>query len=649
MKFWPFNNKSESPENVKAEPVENPKGFTAVAKDGFTTSMELQRRHDAAMKKSFLRTHADLQIVTAGGTAVAMDSQMKEVMDNNIQQVKSFAASNQGFLPIHVLEWFSNQGFIGWQVCAILAQNWLVNKACKMPGQDAVRHGFERTVNKDVEVPPDAFDKLRALDKRYKLKNNLIEHYKFARVFGIRHTLFLVDGIDYELPFNIDGVKEGSYKGMTQIDPYWLAPMFDLDDASNPQSQNFYNPTWWMINGKKFHRSHFVISRNGNDLADILKPSYFYGGLSTAQLIYERVYAAERTANEAPLLAMTKRLLTLTTDTTKAMNNLEVFKAKLTEWMALINNFGLKVLGPDEKVDQIDTSLAEFNETIMTQYGLVAAEAEVPEAKLLGKSPKGGLGSEGTYDSDSYHEFLESVQELELSPIVERHTQLCQRSHGISPTVNIEIIWNPTDSPTAKELAEINKIKADTDVALTTAGSIDGVDSRKRLIADKDSGYNGIEEIDEPFDPAAEEGEPEGGGDGDGGTAEDGYLCGDFDAAAGTFQGARLITHQRYLDEKKVAEKIKNGDFVVNVTPEFVDQGKLYRMIVDGHHSLAAAVRTGNAPIFTTDLPREVVFNAATRKATDGADKVTTSPTHTRRTPDPQLVRSPDQGESDDT
>ncbi len=647
MNFWPFNKKSAPIDTVTAEPVENPKGFTSGSKDGFTNSLELQRRHEAAMKKSFLRTHSDLKIVTAGGTSIAMDAQMKSAMDNSIQQVKSFASSNQGFLPIHVLEWFSNQGFIGWQICAILAQNWLVNKACKMPGQDAARHGFERAVTKDVEVGPNDFDKLRALDKRYRLKNNLIEHYKFARVFGIRHTLFIVDGIDYEAPFNIDGVKEGSYKGMTQIDPYWLAPMFSLEDASDPQSQNFYNPTWWMIGGKKYHRSHFVISRNGNDLADILKPSYFYGGLSTTQLIYERVYAAERTANEAPLLAMTKRLLTLTTDTTKAMNNLELFKAKLTEWMGLINNFGLKVLGPDEKVDQIDTSLAEFNETIMTQYGLVAAEAEVPETKLLGKSPKGGLGSEGTYDSDSYHEFLESLQELEFSPIVERHTQLCQRSHGISPTVNMEIIWNPTDSPTAKELAEINKIKADTDVTLTTAGAIDGVDSRNRLIADKDSGYNGIEVIEEPFDPATGEGDPEGGGDG--GTAEDGYLCGDFDAATGTFQGARLITHQRYLDEKKVAEKIKSMDFVVNVTPEFVDQGKLYRMIVDGHHSLAAAVRSGNAPIFTTDLPRDAVFNAATRKATDDADKVMTSPAHTHsNSPDPSLVRSPDQGDPDE-
>jgi len=638
---WPFIKKAEAAAAPVVEAIKNPKGFTSGGEVAAFFEADYSMRHSKAMERSFGKTVNALGSLRTfdldTGTSVAMDAQMKTVMDNSIQQVKSFTSQNQGFLPIHILEWYSSQGFIGWQVCAILAQNWLVNKACKMPGQDAVRHGFERAVNKGVELEAEVFDDLRALDKRYKLKNNLIEHYKFARVFGIRHTLFIVEGIDYELPFNIDGVKEGSYKGMTQIDPYWLAPMLSLEDASDPYSQNFYNPTWWMIGGRKIHRSHFVISRNGNDVADILKPTYFYGGLSTAQLIFERVYAAERTANEAPLLAMTKRLLTIQTDTTRAMSNIDAFKARLTEWMVFINNFGLKVLGLDEKIEQIDTSLAEFNQTIMTQYELVAAEAEVPAAKLLGTSPKGGLGTEGTYDSDSYHEFLESIQELEMSPIVERHTQLCQRSHNIAPDVNMEINWNSTDSPTAKELAEINKIKAETDVALTTAGSIDGLDGRKRLINDKDSNYHGIEENVEGFTLAAEEGDPEGGGENDSAdstAADGGPLGGYFDPKAGTFMGARLITHQRFLDEKKVTEKIAAKDFLVNVTPEFEDQGKMYRMIIDGHHSLMAAVRSGNIPVFTQDLPRSEVFNAATRQATDGKYTERLEKMKKRRDPD---------------
>ncbi len=511
--MWPFKKKTAVA--IPAAESDDPlfsthRGSESVLGDA---RMNYTKRALEAMQRSFQRTHADLKIQTE--TGVAMDDAMRTAFDNNIQQVKELTGTNQGFLPLHVIEWYSAQGFIGWQMCAILAQQWLINKACKMPGQDAVRHGWERSVNKDIQVPTAAFDKLREYDKFFKLKSNLIEHYKFARVFGIRHTLFLVDGIDYSLPFNPDGVRPGTYKGMTQVDPYWLAPMFSIEDAADPLSPNFYNPTWWLISGRlKVHRSHFVISRNGNDVADILKPTYFYGGISTAQLIYERVYASERTANESPLLAMTKRLTTLKTDTTKAMANLDAFKEKLLAWIGYRDNFGVKVLGKDEVVEQIDTSLQGLDETIMTQFQLDAAIAEIPATKLLGTSPK-GFGASGEYEQDSYYEFLESIQENELSPIVDRHTLLCQRSFNIAPEVNFETQWKSVDTPGAKEQSEINLNKANTDKALIDAGSIEGQDSRRRLIKDPDSGYNGIDEEMEGADRDLDEGEPEGGGEDD--------------------------------------------------------------------------------------------------------------------------------------
>lgn len=635
MKFW-RKKKVPAPISapVPAAPDKESKGFTNGS--SLFPGMNDAARYDVAMHRSFKRSHDQLKTV-----GVAMDGNIQTAMDSSIQQVKGLISQNQGFLPIHVLEWYSSQGFIGWQVCAILAQNWLVNKACKMPGQDAVRKGFERSANGGEKVPDGAFDKIRKFDKKFKLKSNLVEHYKFARVFGLRHTLFLVDGIDYEMPFNIDGVKKGSYRGMTQIDPYWIAPMFNAEDAADPASQNFYNPTWWMINGKKIHRSHFVISRNGNELPDILKPTYFYGGLSTVQLIYDRVYAAERTSNEAPLLAMTKRLITLTTDTTKAMGNLDAFKQKLTEWLAFLNNFGCKVVGADEKVEQIDTSLAGLMETIVTQYELVSAIADVPASKLMGTSPKGGIGDAGNYELKSYHEFLESVQEDELTPIVDRHTMLVQRSENIAPGINLETQWNPVDTPTAKEQSEINLNKANTDAAYVNAGVVLGEEVRKRVIEDRGSGYNGLEmDVELPL-PEDDDGEPEGGGEDDNADPEKRnpatdamVMDGRYDRLLerrgeagwhpelGIYNGARIITHQKFLDPKIVAEKISAQDFLVHVTPEFVRDGKLYRMVVDGHHSLAAAMEAGAVPTFSEELPREVLINAATRQAADGITKI---------------------------
>jgi hypothetical protein len=130
----------------------------------------------------------------------------------------------------------------------------------------------------------------------------------------------------------------------------------------------------------------------------------------------------------------------------------------------------------------------------MTQYQIVAAASNVPATKLLGTTPK-GFNSSGDYEESSYHEELESIQTHDLNPLTLRHHQLVVRSFikpkfGINPDIRVH--WNPLDSPTASEEADINLKKAQTGQALIDAGAIDGVDERDRLIADVKSGYTGI-------------------------------------------------------------------------------------------------------------------------------------------------------------
>jgi phage-related protein (TIGR01555 family) len=481
----------------------------------FTTDISLSSRAGmgqrirSALAKTFQANMESLTAVNEKNELVTGASHAMDEAYPDLQQSK-LRTSTGGHLPIAQLEWYANQGFIGWQTCAMLAQNWLIDKACSMPARDAARHGWELSINDGTHIDAKIFDTIRRIDKRFKMKKQCIDFIKNGRIFGIRHALFLVEGIDYTLPFNIDGVKPESYRGITQIDPYWVSPILDSAAAADPASQQFYSPTWWLIQGKRVHHSHMVIMRNGDEVPDILKPSYIYGGIPTPQKIYERVYAAERTANEAPMLAMTKRLTTLKIDINQAMMNQEKLTEKMEFWSSLMNNFGIKVIGNEEEIQQFDTALTALDETIMTQYQLVAAASDVPATKLLGTTPK-GFNATGEYDAKSYHEYLESIQENELSPLIERHTQLLIKSfiapkYGIKP-FHFDVKWNPVDSPTANERADINLKKSQTDKNWVDAGAVDSFDIRERLIADPDSGYSGIAPIVEggPGDREAEQ------------------------------------------------------------------------------------------------------------------------------------------------
>lgn len=66
-----------------------------------------------------------------------------------------------------------------------------------------------------------------------------------------------------------------------------------------------------------------------------------------------------------------------------------------------------------------------------------------------------------------------------------------------------------------------------------------------------------------------------------------------------------LISSQRFVDRDIVARKIKEGDFDVRVSPQFEVDGENVRAIMDGHHALEAAVRSGNRPNFIEQTTRD--------------------------------------------
>jgi len=463
--------------------------------DLLTKAQRTERLSARAFPKTVFNTFVTPAEPSASGQAetFAMDSSETE------SSIKAMYSLNQVGIPEAQALWYGSQGFIGYQLCAMLAQNWLVNKACLIPARDAIRKGYKFTVNDGTEVAPAVLDAIGKANKRHKLNKGLVEFVKMGRVFGVRLAITLVDSADpdyYVKPFNLDAVTEGSYRGLSQVDPYWCVPELSQQGASNPAALGFYEPTYWIINGQRYHKSHLVIMR-GPEVADLLKPSYLYGGMSIPQMIYERVYAAERTANEAPQLALTKRAMIFYTDSAKALANQAKFESRLQTWASFRDNYGVKVADKEaDLIEQHDTSLTDLDAVIMTQYQIVAAAANIPATKLLGTTPK-GFNSTGTYEEDSYHEELESIQVNDMEPYVDRHVACLIRSEiaprfGIAP-FSVDCTWQPLDSLGKKEAAEVNKLQAETDkIYSVDIGAIDGQEVRARISADEDSGHNGL-------------------------------------------------------------------------------------------------------------------------------------------------------------
>ncbi|MBP5286785.1 MAG: DUF1073 domain-containing protein [Elusimicrobiales bacterium] len=456
------------------------------------------------LKLSFQRTAADF-------VPVDRDGKRKTAQDDaaieGLKQMRMNGLEGAGQDKIYTF--FGLHGFIGWQLCAVIAQHWAVNNACSIPAEDAARPGWENSLadadNDALETDPqeqsaDIPARLKELSlQKYGLMQALIRHAKNMKIFGVSYLLPVFDGdYDYSKPYNPDGIQPGSFKGFKIIDPYWVMPQWERESMSNPASIHFYEPEFYCLpGGKNVHYTQILKAVNA-EVPDILKPSYYFGGIPLTQMIYERVYAAEKVANEAPLMALTKRTSVLYTNLEEILAQPEIAAKNLTTIAKYRDNQGIMLQDQDSRYEQHDVSLADFDQLISMQYQLVAAVAKIPAEKLF-KTPISGLGQTGAYAEHDYKQELQSLQERVYMPVVNRANEIIMRS-DLERTEPITAAFNPVDMPTEKDKAEIQEIKARINTGYLTSGVITPEEARDALRNDKDSVYAGLtDEVPEDY------------------------------------------------------------------------------------------------------------------------------------------------------
>ena len=410
--------------------------------------------------------------------------------------------------------------FIGWQSCAILKQNWLIDRACEIPADDAVAPGYEVAYS---ESPGDneaifAQEQEKQIEILRQIETSaadfgILEICRRAEIckktFGQALVVPRLSGVDMSKPFNIDAVRKGAYKGLAVVEPMWFVPEFSLQGIVDPVSPDFQNPAWYSFGGNravKVHRS-WVIKLVNSQVPNILKPVYYYGGVPLTQQIFRRVYAAERTAHEAPNLAMSKRMLCVEGSLENAIANPDLAAERMSALQEWRDNYGVMLVENGSNARLLETTLTDFDQLIATQYQLVASIAQVPVTKLL-KVQIRGFDSSGEYERDDYNKALVAIQENDYTPIIQLHNVLWAKSQ-FGESVSLAVNWNPVELSTPKEQAEIRMIDAQRDTALVNAGIVSAEEARQRLRNDENSQYTELADIDDDEFAFGDDPEPE--------------------------------------------------------------------------------------------------------------------------------------------
>lgn len=469
--------------------VINKANCSPMSQEALLTSQEAAQ----LLKLSFQRTAAEFMVSQEGKPSYALDSN-----EDCKLSVKNMFGMD-GVANAVIYTFFAKHGFIGWQLCSMLSQHWLINRACRLPNEDALAPGWKldwQNGNGSEEESEEKEKKAEILKECVEVANKKFNLAEKALRFGINRSIygqalayFIIEGEDPSTPLNIDGIKPGSFKGINVVEPYWAFPDWKID-SMNPGSLSFYRPEFYTIGGQRIHRSRLVV-KPFVELPDVLKPSYYFGGIPLTQMIYERVYAAEKTANEVPELALTKRMLVVDANMADFVANPEVMASKMNLLSKFRNNNGVFFKDRPDQVTQVDTNLSDLDANVWTQYQLVASVSSLPADRLLCTSPK-GFQSTGEYEQRTYAQTLKSAyQEFAFREFLEKAHAIVMKSElGVSDPFVLN--FNPIDTPTEAEKAQTLLTKASRDAALVNAGIISPEEARGALIADKESGYGDI-------------------------------------------------------------------------------------------------------------------------------------------------------------
>lgn len=468
----------------------------------------------AMLKKHFPRTIDDVQVVRDKKTITTKTA----VMDGApCAGLPARLPPNEGTMSANlynqldlnnvnekVLRHFQdNFAWIGWLTCATLAQHPLVSRACSIPGEDAVAVGYKLSFNN--ESNDDFIRKSTKITRAMGIHDVLRRFDSNKRVFGIGICVPCFEATDdageeyinnmLKAPFNIDalkGKKNIKYIGMKVVDPYWLTPVFDDKSGFDPTSKDFYLPTWWQVGttSKQFHKS-WCFQYVNTIVADILKPTYYYGGMPLPQMLMERLYSADKVADEAQLLAMSKRLLVVDANVQKLVANPQEAAKVMDALKYARDNWGVFFKNPNTNVQQVDTYITEFNQLIMTQYQLVASIAQIPAPKLLKVMPTGFSDVSELVWKD-YAQQITSIQEDEFTPILNRHYEIYFTMIG-RKDADFEVSFNPVDVPTLMEKAKISELEARTSKSLIENGIIAPEEVRTILRNKKGGNFSGID------------------------------------------------------------------------------------------------------------------------------------------------------------
>ena len=396
-------------------------------------------------------------ILDSGGRAIQSAASPVNVTDTVTQAINAgILAGGNRFGPQNS---FMERMFAPQMAAVAYVSSGMLQKTIDIPASDRVREW------RDWQAEKDQIDAIEKEERRL----NLLGKVKFAETLrgtGGGALLIIMKGQQHDQELKPETVSAQAIAAINVVRRDEIEPIeFDRELAS----PTYGEPQMWRVGQgggeKKIHPSRVIAFRGDPYPSSVgVSEADQFWGISRLVRVYREVMRDDNAqawfadlVRKAKLLRIGIPGLTDYTATAggQARLNTRMGAIALSEsgLNATVYDAGNGTTDPGEKIDDYQVNWSGMP-AMMDAFGQrVAAVADIPFTRLMGRSPA-GMNSTGEHDTSNYDRMVAAGQNLELRPCLEKLDPILLKSAGIADGSKLWWKFSPLSKPSPKDEAD---------------------------------------------------------------------------------------------------------------------------------------------------------------------------------------------------
>lgn len=321
-------------------------------------------------------------------------------------------------------------------------------------------------VSRGITLEGDEINTLLYELERLAFLPNIADAVRWSRLFGGAAIVLITDDGMLNEPLNVDRMTKISELRVFGLDQISHTAKRYLDPAKTNfgQYESYYIST--ALNSQiEVHESRMIFV-SGDSLPERLKGGIHWRGRSVAN-VFEKIRLYEnglRLSNEILKRKQqpVHKMKGLATAITSGLE--DKVRQRVTFVDVARNALNSVVVDSEDDYSIINADLGGVVDILDELKVAISADVSIPVAVLFGQSAK-GMNATGDNDFEGLYDLCEGIQQNKIKPAAEKLLEIIIQQKHINANNDWKITFPSLKTPTDKEVANVEKIKADTETA----------------------------------------------------------------------------------------------------------------------------------------------------------------------------------------